>query len=117
VPRATLAMSALRLRYDERAAPRSPHAREVVEAEARAIARRSAAAPQQLESIWADHCCQVRARWRAGREYAGLTPEIARLELGQVGAAIEWESSFYIPRRIDPETLPAPRPALLDFPL
>jgi hypothetical protein len=116
VIRLKLGMSALRLRYDPGAAAEDAASRASVErvgGGARAAAR---ARPRPARELPGPR--QPRADAVARRAaYAGLTRPVALLAVGQVAAApIEWESSFYIPRRIDPATLPPPRPALLDFP-
>jgi hypothetical protein len=117
VERRTLAMSALRLRYDPVAAPGETRHRAHVEQEARAIASQLARAPERFESVAARRCCRVDVQWQEGRGYAALTAPVAALAQGQVaGEPIEWESSFYIPRRIDAAALPPLRGALLDFP-
>jgi len=117
VPRQQLAMNALRLRYDPRASVGDATSRESVEHEARALARQAAESPATLDAMQAGRCCPVQARWEEGRAYGGLTKVILQLPVGQVSAEpIEWESSFYVLRRITPEALPSRPPALLDFP-
>jgi parvulin-like peptidyl-prolyl cis-trans isomerase-like protein/PPIC-type peptidyl-prolyl cis-trans isomerase-like protein len=120
-PRQQLAMSALRLRYDPKAADVAPTSRASVELEARALAPVLAselgARSGEALGVPPEHCCVVQARWQEGRAYGGLTSAVARLAIGQASPEpIEWESSFYILRRIAPDALPSARPALLDFP-
>lgn len=116
LPRQQLAMHAVRLRYDPEAPAGHAASRPSIELDARALARKAAESPSELEGH-AGRCCPVQARWEEGRAYGGLTPVIEQLAIGQVAAQpVEWESSFYVLRRIAPEVL-RPRPAaLLDFP-
>ena len=117
VPRQQLAMSAIRLRYNPSATRGAAMWKESVERDAHDLAGRAAESPGELEVIRAGRCCPVQARWEEGRAYGGLTRVITQLAIGQVSPQpVEWESSFYILRRIAPEALLPRPPALLDFP-
>jgi hypothetical protein len=117
VERETFAISGLRLRYDPAATPGASSHRAQVEREARALSSELASAPDRLELVAGQRCCQVDVQWQDGRAYGGLTSAVSQLALGQIAREpIEWESSFYITRRVTPAPTAPARVARLDFP-
>jgi hypothetical protein len=116
-PREALAMSALKLRFDPRAAHGAPTSRESVRDEALSLVHQLADGKRGIGDVARQHSSFVQVRWQEGRKYGALTHVLSGLPMGGIASvAVEWDDSFFIAQRIDPATLPEERPSLFDFP-
>jgi hypothetical protein len=117
-PRETYAMQAIALYYDPFApadGARSPASVQRLAGDLSGQLRRGAA---DFDDLRRRYCCDRPQRWTRGRGPVGLDPVLERLAIGQIAdRPVEVPGAFYIPKRLEPASVPEPPPPLYELPI
>jgi hypothetical protein len=110
------AMQSIRISVDEEN-PEADGGLSEPAARAASLAARLDGHPELFDTFLAQYCCREPQRWSHGHGASSLEPVLDQLAIGQIAPKpIEWNRHYYIPKRLEPSSLPDDTPPRFELP-